>query len=479
MSNTTIVLFRSDLRLQDHPALSAAIRSGQRILPVFILDEDERDWPMGSASRWWLHHSLQALNKSMKEFGGKLYLRYGDTLSHLQEIISKVDANKLYFCRAYEPRLRNIEDKIYQRWHEKIEVKRYGGYLLFEPEDVQTGNGSPFKVFTPFWKACLKLTAPGLGNKTSINKANFYQPHIDQDKLEDWRLLPDKPDWASGFRDNWEPGEVGALKSLKRFLESGLDNYDEDRDRPDYSGTSKLSPHLHFGEISPVRIWHEVKKFSEGNKQLEKQAYSYLRELGWRDFSNHLLFHWPHISDQPFREEYKSFPWKKDMQALKAWQMGKTGYPIVDAGMRQLWHTGWMHNRVRMIVGSLLVKHLLLHWHEGGHWFWDTLVDADLANNSASWQWVAGSGADAAPYFRVFNPILQGKKFDPNGYYVRKWIPELKQLSDKYIHEPWEADQQILEKAGIILGEHYPTPIIDHKLGREGALAAFKEFNDK
>ncbi len=297
--------------------------------------------------------------------------------------------------------------------------------------------------------------------------------------MEDWRLLPDKPDWASGFRDNWEPGEVGALKSLKRFLESGLDNYDEDRDRPDYSGTSKLSPHLHFGEISPVRIWHEVKKFSEGNKQLEKQAYSYLRELGWRDFSNHLLFHWPHISDQPFREEYKSFPWKKDMQALKAWQMGKTGYPIVDAGMRQLWHTGWMHNRVRMIVGSLLVKHLLLHWHEGGHWFWDTLVDADLANNSASWQWVAGSGADAAPYFRVFNPILQGKKFDPNGYYVRKWIPELKQLSDKYIHEPWEADQQILEKAGIILGEHYPTPIIDHKLGREGALAAFKEFNDK
>ena len=478
MSNTSIVLFRQDLRLHDHAALSAAIAAKQRILALYILDEDDKQWPIGSASRWWLHHSLAALNRSLKDYGGKLYLRCGDTLSHLEEIILAVDADKLFISRGYEPRARQIEEAIHERLHEQLEVKRYGGYLLFEPEQVETAQGQPYKVFTPFWKACLQLTEPNVSKRNTLKNAEFYQPKIKSDNLEDWRLLPTKPDWAAGMRNSWQPGEVGAQLALQRFLEQGLENYKNDRDRPDLMGTSLLSPHLHLGEISPIRIWYEVKNFSTGNKQLEKQAFCYLRELGWRDFSNHLLFHWPDLPDESFKKEYSHFPWKKNKKALNVWQSGQTGFPIVDAGMRQLWHTGWMHNRVRMIVGSLLVKHLLIHWREGEKWFWDTLVDADLANNSASWQWVAGSGADAAPYFRVFNPILQGKKFDPNGDYVRQWVPELAKLPNQYIHEPWEANLDILEGAGIKLGEDYPEPVIEHKMGRERALSAFKTFNE-
>ncbi|MEM7026781.1 MAG: deoxyribodipyrimidine photo-lyase [Pseudomonadota bacterium] len=479
MTDTTIILFRHDLRLQDHAALAAAITSKQRILPLYIFDEDKKQWPMGSASRWWLHHSLTRLNESLNQYGGKLYLRRGDTLAQLETIISDVNANKLYFSRGYEPRSRQIEEAIYQRWHEQIEVKRYGGYLLFEPEQVATGQGLPYKVFTPFWKTCLKLAEPVISKKTTFKQTHFYQPRIHCEKLEGWELLPTNPDWAQGLRDNWQPGEAGAKTALKQFLKQGLVNYDEDRDRPDIEGTSQLSPHLHFGEIAPVRIWHEVKQLSSADNVLQKQALSYLRELAWRDFSNHLLFHWPDLPDDSFKKEYNLFPWAEDKKALIAWQTGHTGFPIVDAGMRQLWHTGWMHNRVRMIVGSLLVKHLLIHWRHGEDWFWDTLVDADMANNAASWQWVAGSGADAAPYFRVFNPILQGKKFDPAGDYVRKWVPELAKLPSKYIHEPWEASSEVCREAEFSQGKSYPMPIIEHKAGRERALAAFKSFNDK
>ncbi len=459
-------------------ALSAAVSGGSKVLPLYIFNEDDKQWGMGSASRWWLHHSLTALSHDIESLGGRLYLRRGNTLQILEQLLEQVEVKQLYFSRTYEPRQRKIEDAIYERWHKQLEVKRYGGYLLFEPEQVLTGQGQPYKVFTPFWKACLTKQAPHPGKQKSFKKADFYNHDIETDALDDWQLLPVQPDWSAGLRENWQPGERGAETALQVFIQSALAHYEEDRNRPDRSGTSRLSPHLHFGEIAPVRVWHEIQLAIAGDEQMAEQGLSYLRELGWRDFSNHLLFNWPDLPDNPFRPEYSSFPWQQDKPALRAWQRGQTGYPIVDAGMRQLWHSGWMHNRVRMIVGSFLVKHLLLHWREGELWFWDTLVDADLANNAAGWQWVAGSGADAAPYFRVFNPILQGKKFDPEGDYVRQWVPELTRLSSRYIHEPWQADTSTLAAAGIELGKNYPQPLIEHGAGRQRALDAFAAFKD-
>lgn len=476
MSDITLYLFRNDLRLRDNPAWAAAAK-GQSVLPLYILD-GETDWTPGSATRWWLHHSLAALAADIKAAGGKLYLRRGNSEKVLASVLEKTKISRIIFSRGYEPRQRQVEQTIYDRWHDHYDIKRYGSYLMYEPEQVLNGQGLPYKVFTPFWKACLSRPDPTLPKSATAANADFYKPRIESDNLEDWHLLPQRPDWAGGLRDNWQPGESGARQQLKTFLKTALDNYESGRDRPDYEGTSRLSPHLHFGEISPARVWHEVKKSADGDKQLHQQGMSYLRELGWREFSNHLLYNWPELPRQPFRPEFTNFPWQADNKALRAWQRGQTGYPIVDAGMRQLWHSGWMHNRVRMIVGSLLVKHLLIHWHHGEDWFWDTLVDADLANNSASWQWVAGSGADAAPYFRVFNPILQGKKFDPDGDYVKRWVPELKQLDKKHIHTPWEADAETLAAAGIQLDKDYPRPIIDHAEGRKRALQAFESFNN-
>lgn len=476
MTDTTLYLFRNDLRLRDNPAWSAAARC-ESVLPLYILDE-QTEWAPGGASRWWLHHSLAALAAEIKTAGGKLYLRRGNSEKVLASILENTRVNRIIFSRGYEPRQRQVEQAIYERWHDQYDIKRYGSYLMFEPEQVLNGQDQPYKVFTPFWKACLARPEPTLPRTATAASVGFYKPHIESDNLEDWQLLPQKPDWAGGLRENWQPGESGARQQLKTFLKTALHNYDSGRDRPDYEDTSRLSPHLHFGEISPTRVWHEVQKYSAGDKPLHKQGMSYLRELGWREFSNHLLYNWPELPSQPFRPEFASFPWQSDNKALRAWQRGQTGYPIVDAGMRQLWHSGWMHNRVRMIVGSLLVKHLLIHWHHGEAWFRDTLVDADLANNSASWQWVAGSGADAAPYFRVFNPILQGKKFDPDGDYVKRWVPELKQLDKKHIHTPWEADTQTLTAAGIQLDKDYPRPIIDHAEGRQRALQAFESFKN-
>ena len=479
MSDISLFLFRNDLRLKDNMALAAAVSDGSKVLPLYILDEEEGPWSIGSASRWWLHHSLTALKNDIESLGGRLYLRRGNTLQILEQLLSHVDISRLYFSRAYEPQQTKIEDAIYERWHKQLEVKRYGGYLLFEPEQVLTGQGQPYKVFTPFWKACLTKQAPHPGKQTGFKASDFYCHDIETDAVDDWQLLPVKPDWSAGLGDKWQPGERGADKALKVFIQSALAHYEEDRNRPDRPGTSRLSPHLHFGEIAPARVWHAIQQASAGDEQMAEQALSYIRELGWRDFSNHLLFNWPDLPDKPFRPEYDSFPWQQDKSALRAWQRGETGYPIVDAGMRQLWHSGWMHNRVRMIVGSFLVKHLLLHWRDGEQWFWDTLVDADLANNAAGWQWVAGSGADAAPYFRVFNPILQGKKFDPDGDYVRQWVPELARLGSRYIHEPWQADATTLTAAGIELGKNYPEPLIEHGLGRQRALDAFAAFKGR
>ncbi len=477
MSTTTLFLFRNDLRLQDNTALSAAIKTGQPIVLLYVFDDTDAHWPLGSASRWWLHHSLQSLVSSIHALGGSLILRRGNTRDILREIICSANVDKLFFSRMYEPFQCQLEEGIYQDWHDQIEVKRYGGYLLFEPEQIRTGQGDPYKVFTPFWKSCLTQTEPSVSRNSQLKQKSFYPDKLDSDKLESWGLLPTQPDWSTGF-SRWQPGEKGAMHCFTRFLKSGIQNYDEDRDRPDRDGTSSLSPHLHFGEIAPARIWRDVKQAISNKKVKQSQAMCFLRELGWRDFSNHLLYHWSDLPNKAFRPEYQSFPWKRNQKALLAWQKGYTGYPIVDAGMRQLWQSGWMHNRVRMIVASFLVKHLLIHWRDGEEWFWDTLLDADLANNSASWQWVAGSGADAAPYFRIFNPILQGKKFDPDGDYVRHWVPELLKLPTKYIHEPWLADESSLAKAGIALGQDYPEPIVEHTTGRKRALAAFEAFKN-
>ena len=479
MPETTLYLFRNDLRLSDNPAFTAACNSDQPVILLFILDDSPKNkWTAGSASRWWLYHSLQSLYEDIKESDGKLYLRRGDTIKILDEIIRQASVNKLYFSRAYEPYQRNIEDQIYAKWNGQIEIKRYGSYLLFEPEQIQTGNNQPYKVFTPFWKSYLKKPEPQLTRTKLKQEINFSSLKIEQGQLDSWGLLPTKPDWATGLRDNWKPGEANAKLILQEFLDNAIAAYESDRNRPDIKGTSCLSPYLHFGEISPVRIWIEVKKYMNKNQAYCKSGMSYLRELGWRDFSNHLLFHWPDLPEAPFRKEFKQFPWKKNKNALLAWQKGQTGYPIVDAGMRQLWYTGWMHNRARMIVASFLVKHLLIYWNEGEDWFWDTLVDADLANNAASWQWIAGSGADAAPYFRIFNPILQGKKFDPEGNYVRRWVPEIAKLETQYIHEPWNTPKQELEQANIRLGQTYPWPIIEHDVARKRALAAYEEIKN-
>jgi deoxyribodipyrimidine photo-lyase len=473
MSNTTLFLFRNDLRLDDNSALSAACKAGQTVILLYILDDtSKQNWSIGSASRWWLHHSLQSLDAAITKLGGNLVLRKGNSITILDEIIKQAEVDKLYFSRTYDPCQREIEESIYSNWHKQIEIKRYGGYLLFEPEQIRTGSDQVYKVFTPFWKTCLKQQEPLLPTEKLNKKISFSSINIESDNLHDWNLLPTKPDWAAGFKTYWQPGEAAARNVLKEFISTGIENYHEDRDRPDRAGTSRMSPYLHFGEISPLRIWHEVKQHLEKNNNQTKDGMSYLRELGWRDFSAHLLFNWSDLPESPFRKEYKNFPWKKNKKALVAWQKGQTGFPIVDAGMRELWHTGWMHNRVRMIVASFLVKHLLIHWREGEEWFWDTLVDADLANNAASWQWVAGSGADAAPYFRVFNPILQGKKFDPNGDYVRQWIPEIRTVPTKYIHEPWLAATEDLALSKI----EYPEPIIDHAYGRTRALEAYSDF---
>jgi deoxyribodipyrimidine photo-lyase len=343
---------------------------------------------------------------------------------------------------------------------------------LFEPETIQNQSGLPFRVFTPFWRKCLQeshtITSPA-----ATTDHRWYAGGLHGDKLEHWSLTPRQPDWAAEWGQWWQPGEAGARHKLQHFLAHGLVDYSDGRDHPALECTARLSAHLHYGEISPRHVWHTAQGASAGGSALESQAQKFLSELGWREFSHHLLHHFPEIPERAFKPNFHTFPWLSDDEKLHAWQTGQTGYPMVDAGMRELWNTGFMHNRVRMITASFLTKHLLIHWRQGARWFWDTLVDADLANNSCGWQWVAGSGADASPYFRIFNPITQGKKFDAEGTYIRRWVPELAKLPDKYLNCPWEAPQAVLEQAGVTLGATYPIAIVDHKAARESALAAY------
>ncbi len=473
MSNPTsrppvILWFRQDLRLGDNGALAAAVESGVPVMPLFVLDDETPGrWRLGGASRWWLEGSLAALDAELRACGSRLILRRGQAVDAIFRLAEETNASGVFFSRRYEPTHAKEEQALAAASKDQgIDCRRFSGCLLSEPEALRTKAGDPFRVFTPFYKAFLAQVAirQPLAPPDRIAAPQAWPA---SERLEDWGLRPTSPDWAEGLRKAWRPGAAGAQARLKTFLEERVAAYDENRDRPDLDGTSALSPHLHFGEISPRQIWQSTHHAAAGANGADRGSVAYLRELVWREFSYHLLHHWPEIPDIPFNKDFAAFPWRNDDASLEAWRRGRTGYPIVDAGMRQLWHTGWMHNRVRMIVASFLTKHLLLPWQDGARWFWDTLVDADLANNSASWQWVAGSGADAAPYFRIFNPILQGRKFDPSGAYVRRWVPELAKLPDGTLHAPWEGRSKV---AG------YAEPIVDHKRAREQALAAYAEL---
>jgi len=472
----TIVWFRHDLRLADNPALHTAIQRGSAVIPLFIhAPEEETPWQPGGASRWWFHQSLCALDVRLRELGSRLVIRRGPTLETLHALVKETGAAAVFWNRRYEPAVtaRNATVKASLR-NAGCEVESFNAALLHEPWTIQNQSGKPFQVFTPFWRHCLARPDPSepLPAPKNLPALSKWPRSLPLDELE----LEPKINWAGGLRTAWQPGEADAAASLSRFLTKAFDDYADQRNRPDVAGTSRLSAHLHFGEISPRQVWHGLRRMAakRGLPVEQWRSSQFLAEVGWREFAHHLLYHFPHTPTEPLRADFKKFTWRKDAAWLYAWQKGRTGYPIVDAGMRELWTTGWMHNRVRMIVASFLVKDLLISWQEGARWFWDTLVDADLAQNTLGWQWTAGCGADAAPYFRVFNPISQGEKFDPHGDYVRKWCPELAKLPDNWLHRPHETPAKILAAAGgIRLGRTYPEPIVSHAIAREVALEAF------
>lgn len=456
---------RRDLRLADNPALDAALSGNRKVIPLFIWAPDEEEpWAPGAASRWWLHHSLVALDAELRARHSQLIIRKGPTIAALRSVIRETSSSAVVWNRLYEPAVIARDKEIKSTLKkEGVETHSFNGHLLFEPWTISTQQEKPYQVFTPFYRSCSSYGPPA----APLPPPRFL-PHIPANlwsvDVNDLGLLP-ALDWAGGMSETWKPGETGGSEMLAEFKEEAVSEYKVDRDRPDFKGTSRLSPYLHFGEITPRQVWHACGK--------SLNAEPYLRQLIWREFAHHLLYHFPHTPDKPLRENFTRFPWQADRSLLRLWRRGKTGYPIVDAGMKELWHTGWMHNRVRMIVGSFLVKDLLIPWQEGARWFWDTLVDADLANNTLGWQWVAGCGADAAPYFRIFNPVLQAVKFDPDGDYVRKWLPSLRGLPSPDIHRPFAASPSSLLKAGVSLGIDYPNPVVDHSAARDAALQAY------
>jgi deoxyribodipyrimidine photo-lyase len=473
-----IVWFRDDLRLSDHPALHAASKSGRPVICLYVFDEasealrapDAR--PPGGAARWWLAQSLRALRESLGSIGASLVLRKGPAAMIIGTLARETGASAVFWNEIAQAPHRAVADQVAAVLTEiGVASQCFPGDLLVTPAAIRNREDRGLRVFTPFWRRVQSLGDPAepLPAPRRLNPAS----DLASDTLESWHLEPSHPDWAAGLRDTWTPGEASAQLRLQEFLESEVAGYATGRDRPDRAGTSRLSPHLRFGEVSPRQVWHAARFAAAERPSLAGDIEKFLSELGWREFCRHLLFDVPDLATRNLQPSFDAFPWKPDDRALRAWRRGQTGYPIVDAGMRELWRTGVMHNRVRMVAASFLVKHLLIDWREGEKWFWDTLVDADPGSNPANWQLVAGSGADAAPYFRVFNPILQGEKFDPDGAYVRRWVPELARLPARVIHQPWSATPLELGAAGVELGKTYPEPIIDHKSGRERALKAY------
>ncbi len=480
----TICWFRRDLRLADNPAFYQAVQSGNPVIPVYIHAPDEAgDWAPGAASDWWLAHSLEALGGALAQHGLSLVIRHGPSLATLSTLIHQTGAQAVHWNRLYEPALIARDTAIKQALKEQgIVAQSHNAALLHEPWTIKTGTGGDYKAFTPFWRACRRQAEPAAPLAIPPLGFNAQSPEPVSTALAannpTLNLLP-AIDWAGGLRGHWQPGEQGAWQRLNRFIEQALNDYEPGRDYPAITGTSGLSPHLHFGEIGPRQIWQAVQmQQARGQISDPTSADTFLAEIGWREFAHHVLYHHPDFPDKPLNPRFADFPWQSDPdnRLLQAWQRGQTGIPLVDAGMRELYAIGWMHNRVRMVVGSFLVKNLRLPWQLGERWFWDTLVDADLASNSLGWQWVAGSGADAAPYFRIFNPTRQAERFDAEGAYIAQWVPELAKLPAKHRLAPWEAPAAVLSTAGVRLGETYPRPIVDLKASRQAALDAFAQI---
>lgn len=477
-NSPTLVWFREDLRLSDNAALADAVAAGGPVALLFVLDEVSPGLrALGGASRWWLSRSLSALSADLTTLGARLILRRGPAGQIVPAIAAETGAARVVWNRRHDGPGRAIDTDLKSRLRAAgLEVNSFRAATLRDPWAVTTKTGEPMKVFTPFWRAHRALGSP----PATIPRPDMIRNcsvSVASDRLDDWALEPKSPNWAVGFEGVWQPGEAGARDKLAAFIDGGIHGYADDRDRPDLPATSRLSPHLRFGEISAATVFQAVETARELGAVGARDADKFLAEMGWREFSHNLLFHWSDLRAVNFNRRFDAFPWRSDPRALAAWQRGATGYPIVDAGMRELWSTGWMHNRVRMIAASFLIKHLLIDWREGEAWFWDTLVDAEEANNAAGWQWVAGSGADAAPYFRIFNPIAQGAKFDPDGDYVRRHVPELARVPTEWIHAPWEAPASILSRAGVTLGVTYPPPIVDHQAARARALSAFQSLS--
>ncbi len=484
MTDPVLFWFRDDLRLADNPALLAACADHRPIRLIYILhDGQTHSRPLGAAQRWWLHHSLERLSSDIVGLGGQLELYRGDPSEIIPELVKLAKISAVYWNRRYhkgdiacDSALKALIEGM------GIPVRSFNSTLIREPWEVQSKAGGPMRVFTPFWRTAREdyVVPQPKPAPTTLSSAPSLNEGPKPVGLAELNLRPTSPDWSQGLADAWVPGEAGALDTIDRFIEGGFEGYSENRNRPDLPSTSRLAPYLRFGEISIRKVWHaaELAVHSGRSRANAEDLRVFQSELGWREFSYHLLYHQEDLATINVQRSFDGFTWVNDPVLLKAWQRGQTGYPIVDAGMRELWQTGFMHNRVRMIVASFLIKHLRIDWRKGENWFWDTLLDADPASNPASWQWVAGSGADAAPYFRIFNPMLQSEKFDPNGTYIRRFVPELAGLSPSVIHAPWEARPLELSSAGVRLGDTYPFPVVDHERARDSALKAFQALKE-
>jgi deoxyribodipyrimidine photo-lyase len=471
---TTLAWFRRDLRLADNPALAAAVAESDSVVPVYVhAPDEEAPWTPGAASRWWLHHSLHALATDLRQLDSSLVVRHGPTLPALVEVARAAGATRIVWNRFYDPATVARDTQVKAALREQgFECESYNAGLLHEPWEIRTGQDGPYRVFTPFWRACLARLDAQPSPVAPPGRLPGPKTPLESVPIESLELRP-RIGWDAQFPAHWTPGEAGAHERLATFCDEWIGRYGESRNRPDQPGSSRLSPHLHFGEVSPRQCIAAARNAVVDQPAARASADSFIREIGWREFAYHLLHHYPQTPERPLDARFERFPWVEDPALLEAWQRGRTGYPIVDAGMRELWTTGWMHNRVRMIVASLLTKNLRQPWVAGARWFWDTLVDADLAANTLGWQWTAGCGADAAPFFRIFNPVLQADRCDPERLYLRRWIPELAALPDAWIHRPWQAPDDVLAAAGVRLGQTYPHPIVDFPASRDAALAAY------